>query len=62
MEAAKKADLEFGILPRATQHTVRDAAADIHKVSLHLLENHVTTPARTGPAFRDPIEDGFSGS
>ena len=62
MEAAKKADREFGLYLRSTRHTTRDAAADIRKISLHLIENFVTIPKadRTGPAFRDPTEDGFS--
>ena len=43
-------------------NTTRDASADIHKVSMHLLENGVTPPqtSRTSPPFRDITEDGFS--
>ena len=61
MEAAKKADQEFGITPRSTRHTTRDASADIHKITDHLLENKVTAPqaGRTTPTFRDVTEDGF---
>ena len=62
MEAAKKADREFGLNPRSTRHTTRDASADIRKVATHLLENDVTAPqtSRTNPPFRDVTEDGFS--
>ena len=62
MEAAKKADIEFELHPRSSKHTTSDAASDIRKVSLHLLENEVTSikTGRTNPAFRDVTEDGFS--
>ena len=33
MEAAKKADIEFGVTPRSTKHTVRDASTDIRKIA-----------------------------
>ena len=61
MEAAKKADQEFGITPRSSKHTTRDASADIRKITAHLLEHKVTVPqeSRTTPTFRDVTEDGF---
>ena len=62
MEAAKKADKEFGLSPRSSRHTTRDASADIRKIALNLLENEVTTQKknRTTPQFRDLTEDGFT--
>ena len=62
LEAAKKADEEFGLPQRSTRHTTRDSAADIKKVALHLLENNVTQPqiGRSGVQFHDSTEDGLS--
>lgn len=62
MEAAKKADHEFELSPPSTRHTTRDSSADVHKVSMHLLENGVTAPqtSRITPPFRDVTEDGFA--
>ena len=62
MEAAKKADMEFELHPRSTQHKTRDAADDIKEVSVHPMENGVTLPktGHTSPPFRDVTEDGFS--
>ena len=59
MEAAKTADHEFQLRPRSTKHTTHDATADIHKVSMHLLANGVTTSqtSHTRPPFRDTTED-----
>ena len=64
MEAAKKADTEFELHPRSSKHTTSDAASDIRKVSLHLIEEEVTSikTGHTSPAFRDVTEDGFSKS
>jgi len=61
MEAAKKADQEFGVAPTSSRHTVRDASADIRKMAVHLLEYHVTTqkPGRNSPPFNDSTNDGF---
>ena len=61
MEAAKKADTEFGVTPRSNKHTVRDASADVRKMAMHLIERTVTVQAtgRTSPAFKDVTEDGF---
>ena len=62
MDAAKKADREFELHPRSSKHTTCDAASDIRKVSLHLIENDVTSlkTGRTSPAFRDVTENGFA--
>ena len=62
MEAAKKADQEFGLPQRSGRHVTCNAAADIRKIALHLLENHVTKPqtSRTGFHFQDATEDSLS--
>ena len=58
MEAAKKADQEFGVAPTSSRHTVRDASADIKKMAVHLY--HVTTQSRVNsPPFNDSTNDGF---
>ena len=61
MEAAKKADQEFGITPRSMKHTTRDATADIRIIMEHLLEHKVTAPqaSRTTPPFSDVTAEGF---
>lgn len=61
MEAAKKADTEFGVTPRSTKHTVRDVSGDVRKMAMHLMEHTVTVQAtgRTSPPFKDVTEDGF---
>lgn len=62
MEAAKKADTEFGVTPRSTKHTVRDVSGDVRKMAMHLMEHTVTVQAtgRTSPPFKDVPEDGFN--
>ena len=61
MEAAKKADNQFGVTPQATAHTVRDANKDIAKMASYLTDKEVTVikPERTSPSFVDPIETGM---
>ena len=58
MEAAKKADKEFGVPSRSTKHTIREASADIKNMAMHLIDHKVTvqTTGRTSPPFTD---DGF---
>ena len=61
MEAAKKADNQFGVTPQATAHTVRDANKDIAKMASYLTDKEVTVKKteRTSPSFVDPIETGM---
>ena len=61
MEAAKKADQEFGGVPSSSKHTVSDASADIRRMAIHLLEHHVTMqkPGRNSLPFKDITSDGF---
>lgn len=61
MEAAQKADKEFGLTQRSGRHTIYDASSDIRKITLLLLEKSVTTPqhGRTGFHFQDATEEGF---
>ena len=49
MEAAKKADTEFGVTPGSNKHTVRDASADVRKMAMHLIEHTVTVQAQDVP-------------
>ena len=43
MDAAKKADREFGVSQQSGRHTVREAITDITKMAKHLTEHQVTT-------------------
>ena len=45
IEAAKKADTEFGVTLRSTKHTVRDTSGDVRKMAMHLMEHTVTVQA-----------------
>ena len=60
MDAAKKADREFGVSQQSGKHTVREAITDITKMAKHLTEHQVTTvmSSRTTP-FHDTTEDGW---
>lgn len=61
MEAAKKADKEFGVPSRSTKHTIREASADIKNMAMHLINHKVTvqTTGCTSSPFRDVTDDGF---
>ena len=61
MEAAKKADKEFGVPSRSTKHTIREASADIKNMAMHLIDHKVTvqTTGHTSSPFRDVTDDGF---
>ena len=61
MDAAKKADREFGVSQQSGKHTVREAITDITKMAKHLTEHQVTTvmSSRTTPSFHDATEDGW---
>ena len=60
LEAAKKTDRAFNVAATRGAHTTRDAAADIHKISSHLLDKQVTEVCeRTTPSFIDPTEKGW---
>ena len=61
MEAAKKADREFGVSQQSGKHTVREATTDITKMAKHLTEHQVTAviSGRTTPPFHDVTKDGW---
>ena len=62
MEAAKKADLAFGVPPRSTAHTVASAVGDIEKMANHLMEKRAvhSLDDRTTPVFQDPTNTGWA--
>lgn len=60
LEAAKKTDKELHVTPQSQTHTVRDAADDIMKITLHLTNKSVMseTPDRRAPQFVHPTQKG----
>ena len=61
LEAAKKTDREFRVTPQLRTHTVRDAADDVEKITMHLTNKSVTseTQGREGPQFVHPTQKGW---
>ena len=61
LEAAKKTDKEFHVTPQSQTHTVRDAAEDILKITLHLTNKSVMSeiPDRRAPQFVHPTKKGW---
>lgn len=59
-EAAKKADTEFGVTPRSTKHTIRDASGDVRKMAMHLMERTVTVQATDLPPHNSKMSQKMS--
>ena len=61
LDAAKRADQEFQIPYRSSQHTVRSAEGDIKKMVSHLLEEKMTCERkdRVDIKFNEPIQLGM---
>lgn len=59
LETSKLVDLQLGVATRSTQHTVRDAEPDVHKITSYLIEEKVfKSMSRNEPSFDDPFTKG----
>ena len=61
LEAAKRADREFGVDNSSSREVNVDVSKDVHTLAKHLCESKATlvVPGQDSPNFNDPTKSGL---